>query len=87
MVVALVSDDVTLKRFYPEGETVRLQPANPRMEPIRVPADRPAAAGHRGRADAAVLSCTGESVADAHGGPVVDGLRANQLTEAPGIGV
>jgi repressor LexA len=38
MVVALLSDDVTLKRYFPEGDTVRLQPANPRMEPIRVPA-------------------------------------------------
>ena len=36
MVVALLSDEVTLKRYYPEGETVRLQPANPRMEPIHV---------------------------------------------------
>ena len=39
MVVALVSEDVTLKRYFPEGDTVRLQPANPRMEPIRVPAE------------------------------------------------
>lgn len=39
MVVALVGgDDATLKRFYPEGNTVRLQPANPNMDPIRVPA-------------------------------------------------
>lgn len=38
MVVALVGGDATLKRFYPEGKTVRLQPANPEMEPIRVPA-------------------------------------------------
>jgi len=38
MVVALVGDDATLKRFYPEGETVRLQPANPAIKPIRVPA-------------------------------------------------
>lgn len=38
MVVALVGDDATLKRFYPEGKMVRLQPANPTMEPIRVPA-------------------------------------------------
>ncbi len=38
MVVALVGSDATLKRFYPEGETVRLQPANPEMAPIRVPA-------------------------------------------------
>ena len=40
MVVALLSDEVTLKRYFPEGETVRLQPANPRMEPIHVPADQ-----------------------------------------------
>ena len=38
MVVALVGDDVTLKRCYPEGPVVRLQPSNPAMEPIRVPA-------------------------------------------------
>jgi repressor LexA len=38
MVVALIGDEATLKRFYPEGETVRLQPANPTMQPIRVPA-------------------------------------------------
>jgi repressor LexA len=34
MVVALVGDEATLKRFFPEGESVRLQPANRRMEPI-----------------------------------------------------
>ena len=38
MVVALVGSDATLKRFYPEGDTIRLQPANPNMQPIRVPA-------------------------------------------------
>jgi repressor LexA len=38
MVVALVSEEATLKRFYPEGERVRLQPANPGMRPIFVPA-------------------------------------------------
>lgn len=38
MVVALVGSDATLKRFFPEGDTVRLQPANPHMQPIRVPA-------------------------------------------------
>jgi repressor LexA len=37
MVVALVGDEATLKRIYPEGAEVRLQPANPHMEPIRVP--------------------------------------------------
>jgi len=38
MVVALLGDDVTLKRFFPEGAVVRLQPSNPVMEPLRVPA-------------------------------------------------
>ncbi|HEX2253602.1 MAG TPA: transcriptional repressor LexA [Thermoanaerobaculia bacterium] len=38
MIVALVGSDATLKRFFPEGDTVRLQPANPNMKPIRVPA-------------------------------------------------
>jgi repressor LexA len=39
MVVALVGGtEATLKRFYPEGSIVRLQPANPTMQPIRVPA-------------------------------------------------
>ena len=39
MVVALIGDDATLKRIYPEGPTVRLQPANATMQPILVPAD------------------------------------------------
>jgi repressor LexA len=38
MVVALIGDEATLKRFYPEGERVRLQPSNPAMKPIYVPA-------------------------------------------------
>jgi len=38
MVVALVGNEATLKRYYPEGDSVRLQPANERMEPIRVSA-------------------------------------------------
>jgi repressor LexA len=38
MVVALIGDDATLKRFYPEGDLVRLQPSNPTMQPIRVAA-------------------------------------------------
>jgi repressor LexA len=43
--VAIVSDatengGATLKRFYLEGDTVRLQPRNPAMEPIIVPADQ-----------------------------------------------
>jgi repressor LexA len=39
MVVALIGQDATLKRFYPEGEVIRLQPSNPSMAPIRVPAN------------------------------------------------
>jgi len=40
MVVALVEGEVTLKRLYREGAaTVRLQPANPELVPVRLPAD------------------------------------------------
>ena len=39
MVVALVCGDATLKRFYPEGAKVRLQPANPNMDAIVVRAE------------------------------------------------
>jgi repressor LexA len=40
IVVALVdATDATLKRFYREGDTVRLQPSNKSMQPIMVPAD------------------------------------------------
>ncbi len=39
MVVALVGGvEATLKRFFPEGDMVRLQPANASMKPLRVPA-------------------------------------------------
>jgi repressor LexA len=40
MVAAWLGDDrgLTLKRYYPEGELVRLQPANDAYEPIMVPA-------------------------------------------------
>ncbi|GIK17001.1 MAG: LexA repressor [Planctomycetota bacterium] len=36
VVVALIEDEATLKRFYREGEGVRLEPANSRMQPIHV---------------------------------------------------
>jgi repressor LexA len=40
-VVALVDEnEATLKRLYRDGPTVRLEPANPRMEPMVFPADR-----------------------------------------------
>ena len=40
MVAAWLNDEeeTTLKRFYIEGDMVRLQPANSTMQPIRVPA-------------------------------------------------
>lgn len=39
MVVCCVGGDPTIKRYYPEGSVmVRLEPANPALQPIRVPA-------------------------------------------------
>src|SRR5579872_3059268 len=39
IVVAIVNkDDATLKRFYREGDNIRLQPSNVNMQPIIVPA-------------------------------------------------
>jgi repressor LexA len=41
MVIALVGNsDVTLKKFYRENGHVRLQPANPTMKPLIIPADQ-----------------------------------------------
>lgn len=37
MVVALVGEEATLKRYYPEGDRVRLQGAAPGLLPILVP--------------------------------------------------
>ena len=34
IVVALVEDEATVKRFYIDGEQVRLQPENPAIEPV-----------------------------------------------------
>ena len=35
IVVALVGEEATVKRFFKERDHVRLQPENPEMEPIR----------------------------------------------------
>jgi repressor LexA len=35
-VVVMIEDEATVKRYYPEGETIRFQPANASMEPILV---------------------------------------------------
>lgn len=42
MVAAWLGEDrgLTLKRYYPEGKLIRLQPANEAYEPIMVPAGR-----------------------------------------------
>ena len=36
IVVALIQDEATVKRYYPEGDRIRLQPANSAMAPIYV---------------------------------------------------
>jgi repressor LexA len=35
-VVVMIGDEATVKRYYPEGDTIRFQPANARLEPIYV---------------------------------------------------
>ena len=35
-VVAMLGDEATVKRYYPEGDTIRFQPANSTMQPILV---------------------------------------------------
>ena len=35
IVVALIGDEATVKRFYREADHIRLQPENETMEPIR----------------------------------------------------
>ena len=34
IVVALLGDEATVKRFFREGDQIRLQPENPEFEPI-----------------------------------------------------
>ena len=36
IVVVIIEGEATVKRYYPEGERIRLQPANSRMQPIYV---------------------------------------------------
>lgn len=36
IVVALIEDEATVKRYYPEGDVIRFQPANSTMQPILV---------------------------------------------------
>ena len=39
IVVAMIEDEATVKRFFPEGDRIRFQPSNPRMRPIYVSRD------------------------------------------------
>ncbi len=39
IVVALIDEEATVKRYYPEGDRIRFQPANARMNPIYVHRD------------------------------------------------
>jgi repressor LexA len=39
IVVAMIEDEATVKRYYPEGDRVRFQPSNPRLQPIYVHRD------------------------------------------------
>jgi repressor LexA len=36
IVVAMINDEATVKRYYPEGDSIRFQPANAAMQPIMV---------------------------------------------------
>jgi repressor LexA len=36
IVVAMIGDEATVKRYYPEGDVIRFQPANAAMQPIFV---------------------------------------------------
>ena len=36
IVVAMIEGEATVKRYYPEGDRIRFQPANSNMEPIYV---------------------------------------------------
>lgn len=39
IVVAMIDDEATVKRYYPEGDRIRFQPANDAMQPIYVAAN------------------------------------------------
>jgi repressor LexA len=39
IVVALIEDEATVKRYFPEGDRIRFQPSNPRLKPIYVKRD------------------------------------------------
>ena len=64
MVIALVGgQDATLKKFYKENGRIRLQPANPTMQPIFVDSGRRADPGRGRRRHAEVLTLGHRTVA------------------------
>ncbi len=65
IVVAMIEDEATVKRYYPEGDRIRFQPSNPRLKPIYVrPRRLPRDADHRRggrRVPQNELTCSGQS--------------------------
>ena len=60
MVIAMVNgSDVTLKKLYREQGRIRLQPANPAVQPIVVPRRSGRRSGRRCRGDEAILELQG----------------------------
>lgn len=41
IVVAVIGDEATVKRYYPDGETIRLQPENDAFDPIIISKNSP----------------------------------------------
>ncbi len=78
MVIALIGgSDVTLKKFYREGNRIRLQPANPAMQPLMLdPGQRPGP-GRGRRNDAKILTGAPATTTPSSAG-------ARQNTRCPG---
>ena len=36
IVIALIDEEATCKRYFPEGDTIRFQPSNPKMVPLLI---------------------------------------------------
>ncbi len=59
IVAVRVGETATLKRFYREGETLRLQPENPAMEPILIHGKEEEDVAIVGKLVAVIRSCPG----------------------------
>ena len=84
MVIALVGGtDVTLKKFYRENGRIRLQPANPAMQPMLLDAVAGAGPGRRRRRDEKILMTThvqADQLHDRPGRPGRSGTRRRAST-------